>query len=353
MSHLKQKIPLVALTIFSAISCIALLVVASGGYARHKNGFSRKILKDILTPLHIMKKSPSIWAISGFYDDHFYFQGRYPNQMIRARKDLQKLDTIQLTVANDERSSSNFEFIVEGRDAWLFCKNIPSVTSINLNSSLVESKRFPLSNYTRVDNIGTSSFIFRGFDTGANGADQVFLKGNFATGSTMQEKNISDKYGDAGIATDGLLHYDMLTHLSTYVFFFRNQFLCMDTGLHLIYKANTIDTFNTYQTKGGKTISNEGTAYSSIIPSRVINRGNCVSNGHLFNFSQIEADNEASSDFSENAVIDMYNIRNGQYESSFYIPDFKGEKLLTLRVFSNTIVTLYKHYIITYQLRLS
>jgi len=48
------------------------------------------------------------------------------------------------------------------------------------------------------------------------------------------------------------------------------------------------------------------------------------------------------------AVIDVYQITNGHYRGSFYIPEFKEERMKEFEVAAGKIIALYDDYVVIY-----
>jgi hypothetical protein len=336
----------------TAIGVITLLAWLGTAPLRQKNGFVRQFIYKVSPPIQFVKKDLWTWHICGVDNQFFYVQGRRPDQVIRISRDLQHTDTLSLRVPLNAELLSNFEISVDSSYIWVFAKNVPAVTRVRLDSPRVaEEKHYPHSNYTQAVKTSPSTLVFRGFDTSVHGADQIFLKGNFLTNNLQREQGISERHGDAGLSTAGLLHYDTTSHLLCYVFFYSNRFLGLDTNLNLVYRGNTIDTLHASQTQGGSVKSGRTISYTNITPSRLVNRANCVTGGKLFNYSQIKADNQTQRDYIQNAAIDVYDLASGKYTGSFYIPHYKGEKLQQLRVINDTMLVFYKHYMTIYKLQ--
>jgi hypothetical protein len=120
----------------------------------------------------------------------------------------------------------------------------------------------------------------------------------------------------------------------------------------LIRKLKTIDTISTVQTEFGKIKNNSNGAgiITNKSPIKVVNYESCVNQGKLFNYSSVKADNEDEEKFRRNSVIDVYNLKNGAYEHSFYIPPYKGSKLKRFAVYGQTLVVIYKKDIVVYKI---
>jgi len=191
---------------------------------------------------------------------------------------------------------------------------------------------------------GNSDFVLRAYQKFKGRWDQAFTRWDPVKNIFFTEENVSEKRGDAGFSTDGMLLFDKSTSRILYVEYYINQFICMDTLLQVLYKRQTIDTFSNTVIK----VSLETTPYSKTItngsPLHQINLESKAVNGKLYIHSATPAKNESSKEFRSNAVIDVYRISDGHYLGSFYIPEFKGERLKDFEVEEDKLIVLYDNY---------
>jgi hypothetical protein len=81
-----------------------------------------------------------------------------------------------------------------------------------------------------------------------------------------------------------------------------------------------------------------------------VNSQSCVEGGKLFIVSKVAADNENKTAFKNYSVVDVYNIRNGFYDGSFYIPSHNEEQLEDFKIYNRQVIVLYKTHVVTYKL---
>jgi hypothetical protein len=160
------------------------------------------------------------------------------------------------------------------------------------------------------------------------------------------EDHFSERNVESLFANDGLLYYDSTTHLACYTYIYQNGFICMDTNLNLKLTARTIDTLTKREIK----VAHVESSYTMKQPPQIVNYVGAVAAGNLFLQSMLQADNEYSLDFTENAVIDVYNLINGSYKGSFYIPPFNGKKPHQFHVIDKTLYAVYGKTVILYDL---
>lgn len=154
--------------------------------------------------------------------------------------------------------------------------------------------------------------------------------------------------GDGIFSTDGsLIKADSINRIF-YIYHYRNQFLALDTNLHLLYKGKTRDTVSQAKIEVSRISSEKQLTISA--PPLVVNK-QCSANAKwLLIHSGLKADNETKSMTENGAVIDVYSTDDGKYQFSVYLPDFGGKKLMDFRVYGQSLYALYDHYLYKYQL---
>ncbi len=160
--------------------------------------------------------------------------------------------------------------------------------------------------------------------------------------TTLLEKQI-----DGLFCTDGMLHFNEKTNQVVYVYYYRNQFITMDTSLNLLYQGTTIDPVTTARIKTARLKDGSVTLAS---PPYLVNNRSHTNGDYLFINSKIKAKNDDSELFNETSIVDVYSLLNGSYIQSFYIPEFRGDKLKEFKVFNSTLVAIQGHYLVTYNL---
>ncbi|WP_148044271.1 hypothetical protein [Sinomicrobium pectinilyticum] len=155
--------------------------------------------------------------------------------------------------------------------------------------------------------------------------------------------------GDGIFSTDGTLYYDQKTQQLVFLYYYRNQFICTDTNLQLKYRGTTIDTISRAKIKVDK-ISSENSLTMSAPALKVNNRAS-IYNNLLFNNSNLLAANEDSDRFEKASVIDAYDLSEGDYRYSFYIPLHEEKKIKAFKVVEDHILlALYDHDLVRYHL---
>lgn len=150
---------------------------------------------------------------------------------------------------------------------------------------------------------------------------------------------ILEKQLDGLFCVDGMLHYNSALKQLIYVYYYRNEFICMDTALQVVYRGRTIDGVERVQIRVAEIKSRQTMALAS--PPRIVNKRSHSSGDWLFIHSTIRATNESKSTSEQNDVVDAYDLHDGLYSGSFYIPRINGEKMRDFKVYGDLLVTIH------------
>jgi hypothetical protein len=189
--------------------------------------------------------------------------------------------------------------------------------------------------------LSPSSYIIKAFNETLH--QNVVARKTLNPPKTVYASNVLDTNHMGVFATDGSLNYNRKSGLLVYVYFYKNQFICLDTNLTVLYKGETIDTIKHPKIREAKIESDQIVTLSS--PPGLVNKYSSINSDWIFVNSLLRANNEENQLFGRSSVIDVYSLHNGKYKFSFYIPDHNGTKITNFRVFDKKLVALYNHYV--------
>lgn len=342
------------LLIISLLAFFILFIVFHFGDIpnRYNNGFKRKYL-PVSARTHELHLPDTLYEIAGLTASTIYIATAKEGEVLEVNTNLsngiRRIKIPFFSRVYDSLQITSLAVQIDSPYIYLFAESTPAIIKTAFDSSLFEIKILPPGSFSREVKVGAGCFILRKFESRLT--DQIFVRYDFNTGLLRKEDGISQIYGDGGIISDGQLHFDAETKKLCYIYYYKNLLLSFDTSLSNADRFFTIDTMRSFKMKTGK-VKNSGTeAYTNITPSNVINKVNDVKNGLLFNMSALKADNESDKFFSENSIIDIVDLRNGQYLGSIYLPVFNGSKLERFVISNNRLIGLYKNSIVTYELK--
>ncbi|HVW96698.1 MAG TPA: hypothetical protein VHA56_12080 [Mucilaginibacter sp.] len=262
-----------------------------------------------------MKLDEEIKDFSALGSNEILLKTGERNTLVSLDMNLRQLQNGLLSLGPNTGTNSKFAWDFNDNTLCVFNYKKHLITSYNVRTKALMDRMVP-GVFTRATVISDSSVVIRCLDS--NTRYQVFKKLNLKNGDILMEKDISPKVNDAGMATDGQLHYDKSTNTIVFTYYYGNGFLCIDSNMFLKYKGRTIDTTKTFHAH-----ISHGKVYTHIDPPDYINLNSCAENGILYIQSALQSDDESNDSFNENSVIDMYRIKDGQYIGSFLIPNLK------------------------------
>ncbi|GEP95724.1 hypothetical protein CCY01nite_19840 [Chitinophaga cymbidii] len=87
------------------------------------------------------------------------------------------------------------------------------------------------------------------------------------------------------------------------------------------------------------------------VPLNQINKEVLISDKHIYIYSTLQADNETAEGFNEHSTIDRYNLENGMYEGSFYIPNRNGEKIKSMIISGKNFIAIHPKKMTLFELK--
>lgn len=232
-----------------------------------------------------------------------------------------------------------FLYMMEGIEPEILCAKLPSLQTQRLS---LENTYFQ----TAVP-LSRTSLILKVYDTRLQ--QFVLTKKNQGIPyDSYATPEILEKQGEGRFSVAGLLTYDSKSGRLVYVYSYRNKIIALDTALNILYRNETIDTVSGSQIKVAEL--NSGTEFTLAGQSVVVNKKVCISDELIFINSGLKADNENEEAFKRAAVIDVYALKDGRYQFSFYLHNYKRNKLRSMFVHRDTLVAIFGQYIFTYKM---
>lgn len=344
----KTLILIISCLLFGVLS-IGLLGLISNRLEADKNGFVRVFSTYNLNNDKILDIKYDSYYIAGGTQDRIYL-GNYtsPSHLLITNYALTDTQHVSLLIPKKDTFVESVA-TVNVNSPHIYMKEgiTPSIlrgtlSDLNMVNYLQESPTFSSSKGVP---ISASSFVLRTYNEALQ--QNILSKVSLGPPGIIHANDALKKQYDGIFCTDGTLHYDPVIARLTYIYFYRNQFVNLDTSMNVMYYAKTIDTVSQAKLKVDEIKSkNESTLTSTLL----VNGMSCVFNNLLFVNSALCADNEDPKIFSRNSVIDVYDLTDGHYQFSFYLPGINRRNIGSLQIFDQILVVINDHYLITYNL---
>lgn len=264
--------------------------------------------------------------------------------------EILKIDLIDNTLQTDSLIGPKNLMVYKGsyiriEDSKVFLfDGLKSEIWTGTKSSLKLNKGIKSPNFAKAIPMSAHSFLLRCINK-RNESDLV----KFTSDNKPQNANgLLQKQLDGLFCTDGLFLKVPNSNKIFYTYYYRNQFICADTNLNLLYRGKTIDTNIHAKIKVVKVNSKNQLTLAS--PPVYVNKRISANEKHLFIQSALKADNETDKTRDDATAIDVYNVSDGKYKLSFYLPNFDGKRLTDFKVYRQSLYALYGHYLYKYKL---
>lgn len=346
---MKRTLVFISIVFFFSLLVVVVLYLVAGRLNHQHNAFTR------LFPPHpiLFEKAIDLkynsYYVAGATSDHFYLANfaaplhllslnrlSADTQHIRLTlhdSDLQKFKSIRVKV------DSPFFYITDGIR--------PALLKGRIGQWHASRYMYDSAYFTEAVPVSATSFVIRS----AHPVKGFFLSKETNTYPHLKiDTTLLVKQVDGLFCTDGMMHFNQDLNMLIYLYYYRNQFICMDTSLNLLYHGKTIDTVSHAQIKVANIHADNSITLAA--PPLTVNRKSATSGNYLFVNSALQAKNETDETFDKASVIDVYDLRDGTYRFSFYLFDFNEEKLREFKVAGDKLVALYDHYAVIHRLEL-
>lgn len=290
-------------------------------------------------------------------DEHYYFAGATnakvylantvkPFEVLTIDTDMSDTSLVHLDLGSTERLKY-FRITVKIDSPYFYFMDGAIPYMYRGNTNTWEGEHFMKDSTYFIDALPISpgSFAISALSTKTN---EKALGKLVVNEDVKLNHDLLERQFDGLFDVDGSLSYDKALNKLVYVYFYRNEYMVMDTNLNLNYRGNTIDTFRIAQVKTADVYSNKIIELSA--PPVITNKSHAVYRQWLFIHSLLPAKNENMDQFNKASAVDVYNLNSRTYQFSFYIYDEDGDKLRNIMVHNNTLYALYERSIRSFDL---
>lgn len=342
--ELRKKLVNIILALVMPIVLVIILFKLSKAPNLIPNGFNRQIISHpTKEPTFFTKLRSSNYYISGKTRYHLYLTDYFkPSILLVYDSHLITSGQVSLPLSdNDFKSTqiqidSPFVYLYNGSKKLIALYRFKSDSLLLLGNFHLDKTPF-----NRACFLSTSTFFLR------TANKQMSTLSKFTNGLPIKTVSVLQKQIDGFFCTDGLMGVDYNSSHLFYIYYYRNQFICMDSNLRVLYQAATIDTNRFAKLSVIQTGKDPFITMSS--HKTTINNEICITSKFFLVNSALLADNENRSLFSKSSVIDAYDLKNGEYRYSFYLIRFNKVTLKSFVAFTdNKIAAIEGNYLLIY-----
>jgi hypothetical protein len=350
--HLISKPAVIAsafsLTAFFSIGIVGLMFVLSEDIMHHRNSFIRRFPHHQAVKISEADLVYNSYYFAGAANGNLYLGNTTaPLHVVTLDSILKNKKAFQV-----ELDKSNFGFKavrISIFPPYFFVAdgNVPCLFRGQLSNWKASLFMHDKAYFSRITPMDSHRLAFRG--QAANNNENII--GSMAIGKTSSVKlnpKLLQKQIDGVFDTDGMLHYSSGLKRIVYVYLYRNEFVVADDSLDLKYIGKTIDTTSKAQIKVSYLWGRDQKKMSA--PPLIVNKTSTVYKNLLFIHSQAHGLYEPKDMWSQASTVDVYNLNDASYVSSFYVYNIGDDKIRSILVHENYLYALISNHIVCYRL---
>lgn len=338
---------LVGVVVVASLAVVAILYARTDRYPNHRfASFERNF-----APISIIPKDSFLLPLRGYYfagstpRTIFLAHYQHPAHTIAISQTLKDTSYFRLRVNTDSllyRSirvtvDSPYYYLADGTKRFIYRGRLGQIASPWIMDTPF-SKAIPLSDYS------AAMVAILNFRT--------TLMRQTISGSVPEQfpDLLQDQHEDL-FSSDGMLLYAKASGQLVYVYFYRNEYVVMDTSFCEISRGHTIDTIRQAKIKTGHITSKSARVLSA--NALVVNNQSTLNNGLLYIHSNLLAQNEDVRVFESHAAVDVYSIKGGRYAYSFYLPMREKRMPKEFIVEGNIVLLLFDRLLLLCEIRMT
>ncbi|SFU75574.1 hypothetical protein SAMN05216480_12026 [Pustulibacterium marinum] len=344
-TSLKKTLLLILSTLgLATITMIALFQITT--LNRHQaQGFVRYYPPHLFSPDTIIDVGYNSYYPAGYYRDTLYFGNTTdPSHMLGLA--LTTLDTIhnQLTLPNIPFSIGNARLYVLENQLFLTEGHTPLILSGTVKERTLYVMD-TLSYFQQAKPYSSNHLMLKIYD----GSQSRLARKQLQPSNIKTAPHLLTKQQDGLFDMDGQLHITPTTRQLVYVYRYRNTIVLSDTTFTHTQTYHTIDTITKVQMELVK-LPNHQTKFAK--PPLVVNKNSAVTDSILFVHSALKSNNEEHMSLTSLSVIDLYDLNNGHYLYSGYIPNHNRQSISYLYIVGQQLYALFGSDLVCYTIHL-
>lgn len=329
-----------------AVGVVVALFLSSEHIIKKENNFIRRFGQHPIRDEIAFDLGVNSYYFAGIADGQVYL-GNVTAPLVLTTVDtaLTTKKAIKIRLDNRDHLFRSIQIKVKPPWFYLYDGSVPVIYRGNLGDSLAHAISFKDGYFSHLEVIDSVNFAIRT----QSAETRELVLGKLALD---QDQKVTLHYGllekqvDGVFDTDGQLLRDNVTGELVYIYFYRNQFLVMDSNLQLFQRLNTIDTISmarvqVHQLSDGR--------HKMGMPPMQVNKRSAVHNHVLFNESNLMGKFESREMWNRAAIIDMYRTDRQEYLGSFYVYNRGDNKMTRMIVTDKHLFVLSGNEIVRYR----
>jgi hypothetical protein len=307
---------LIATALISIAVILALYVNYNKKLEAHSYSFSRKISHAVKTIKRFDLGFNSYYFSGQSATDLYLANQTLDNYLLRISHSMTDTQSVRIKIKGPGLNpKGRYMISVDSNNFYLFNGSVRSIFMGKTATWIAATVNMPMPFFQESIPLNNKSVFFRYVNskTRTNSLRKVSV-----SGESIDNDFIFKKQVDGLFCTSGQLEYNSHMNLLTYMYYYRNEILLIDTNLKETGKIKTIDPIDTARIEISKIKSKNASVATS---SLLVNAKSATWKNYIFVLSKLMGKHEDNVKFKTSTVLDIYDLRNRSYRYSIYLPD--------------------------------
>jgi hypothetical protein len=348
---MKLKVKIIVLLICGTfgVGTMALLFAISENITHYHNSFIRRFPQHVAQEVHQTDLTYNSYYFAGSGNGKIYL-GNYtaPLQVMVLDSSLQTKTIYHIKLKQSNLPFRGPQIRVIAKNFYVFEGMVPYIfkgTITNWNASLRINSGYSFSQLTPIDSVNMAVRYL----SPKNGENIIGILNFTDTAKVKYNASLLQKQFDGKFDTDGHLLYDSSLRRIVYVYLYRNQYIVADPNLELKYRGKTIDTVSHAHIQLTQLKNSNQKTFAK--PPLSVNKLSVIEGKLLFINSELPGMYESEDIWKRASIIDVYDLTDKTYRSSFPIYKIARKKMKAILVYDNKLFALIDQKIVCYKLK--
>ena len=345
---LQRAILKLCVCLFGSTILVIVLFLTSEEQIHRNNAFIRRYPHHPLTFKGAYNLEVNSYYFAGIEHERLYL-GNYTTPLKLKSFDLKLEPKENLSITIPNLTSFSFKSIqnrVYADQLYTYDGSVPVLFQGALDGQKMSQKLYKRSFFDKIISVSDSVFII---------GTTVASSGNYALGSVVSSTGKTRIYPellepqiDGVFDVNGFLLFNDLLNRVVYQYRYRNEYLLLSPELELQITGKLIDTIATAQLE----LLTLSDSIRKLGPnSQTVAEYATTASHYLFVQSSRLGKYESEKMLDQASIIDVYDLTNQSYVSSFYLYDYKGEKSKAFIIKGQQLFVLMGDYLVNYEIR--
>lgn len=295
---------------------VVLLFLTSEYIIKKDNNFTRRFLQHPIIKDKSFDLGVNSYYFAGIDSAHIYL-GNVTVPLMLTTLDIELRDSswTRISLDNSDYAFRSLKMQVKSPNYYLYDGTVPVIYRGSLGKPDAKTISYRDAYFSQIVVMDSNRFILR--TQNAKNKEFSIAELNLAKQPRLTLKpDVLERQIDGLFDSDGKLYGNSDRTQIFYTYFYRNQFMVMDSNIYVKHRLNTIDT--TTRAKISVAQLSDGRSKMGKPPLKV--NGNSTANRWLvFNQSKLMGRNESVDAWKNASIVDMYRTDRQEYVGSLYV----------------------------------